>query len=201
MNNLTILLISEKYVKERSSVMDNVEDKFIRNNILEAQDLNIQYSIGSELYEDILSGFTDYQIAVTSGVTGTTVSDYVSEANLNLVDNYIQPTLLYYTLYQSMFNLYSKITNKGIVTQTSDYSETISDTMFNKIRDDYHNKAEFYAERMMNFLLANTETYPLFLNHQSDIDTIEPETDTNYFSGWYLGGSNDCIWDKNKRPM
>ncbi len=202
MNNLNILLISEKYVKSRSAVMDNVEDKFIRNNILEAQDINIQYTIGSELYEDVLSGFTNYQEAILTGVTGITVADYVSAEYLTLVDNYVQPALLYYTLYQSMFNLYSKITNKGIVTQTSDYSETISDAMFNRIRADYENKAEYYAERLMEFLLANQEDYPMFLNHNSDIDTIEPETGTNFFSGMYLkSGKSDCYFDKNKRDM
>ena len=60
-NNKKILLISENYVKERSTVMVNVENTFIKTNILLAQDLHIQNLLGSNLYDDIISQFEEYK--------------------------------------------------------------------------------------------------------------------------------------------
>ncbi|NPV13159.1 MAG: hypothetical protein HPY57_15440 [Ignavibacteria bacterium] len=40
-------------------------------------------------------------------------------------------------------------------------------------------KAEYYAERLTNYLLKNQNIYTLWLNHNSDETTIEPDMD-NY---------------------
>jgi len=200
-NNLNILWISENYIKQQSSIMDNVENKFIRSHIFEAQNIHIQYILGSQLYDGIIDQFQDYKTAVDAGTTGVTIADYVDADYLSLVNDYIQPALLYYTLYEAMYSLYMKFTNKGVVTQTSDYSDTVDIGLFQNRRKDFENKAQFYAERLTKYLLDNTETYTLFLDGTTDDanSIIQPVTDTNYFNGMYLGGDKGgCLFDKNK---
>jgi len=200
-NNLNILWISENYVKQQSSVMDSVENKFIRSHILEAQNIHIQNILGSQLYDGMITQFEDYKNAVDAGTTGVTVATYVDAKYLTLVDDYIQPCLLYYTLYESMYDLMMKYTNKGVVVQTSDYSDTVDLDLFRNRRKDFQNKAEYYAERLTKYLLDNTTTYTLFLDGTSSDSNsiIEPETDTNYFNGMYLKDTcNKCLFDKNK---
>jgi len=204
MNNLDILLVSEKYMKENTSVMDNVEDKFIRTGIIEAQNIDLQQVIGTPLYEDIITEFQAYKNYQDNPGTGATsgITAFVSQENLDLVDGYIQPVVMYYTIYNSFYELYAKLTNKGIVTQNSDNSTTITDNLFYKMRAEYKDKAEWYSERLMNYLLANQTTYPLYLGASTDIDDIQAETDTNYFAGMYLGrGKKGCFFDKNKRDL
>ncbi len=187
MNNLNILLISENYIKERSTIMENVEIKFIKPHILESQDIHIQDILGNNLYKDIINEFELYKIDYDSGVTGITVSDYVSTQNLTLINTYIRPTLLYYTLYESTYDLSYKITNKGIVNQYSDYSNNVENSILERMRGEYLNKAEYYGERMRKFLLANTSIYSKYLEGTGNIDDINPDTDSQYLSnGWYL---------------
>jgi hypothetical protein len=185
-NNLNIMLISENYIKQRSTVMENVSSEFIRSNILIASDIHIQQILGSNLYDDIITQFENYKTAYDAGTTGITIATYVDSVYLTLIDEYIQPTLLYYTLYESMFDLYSKITNKSLVTQSSENSDVVSEEFLHKRKDDFLNKAEYYAQRLTNYLIDNQTIYPKYLEVDGDISDILPE-DENYLSnGWYL---------------
>jgi hypothetical protein len=198
MNNLEIKLISENYVKERSTVMSNVENTFIKNNILLAQDIHIQDALGSSLYDDIIVQFQAYKTDYDAGTTGITYSDYVDANYLTLIDDYVQPTLLYYTLYESVFDLYSKITNKGIVTQSSDYSETAADNWINKRKDDYLNKAEYYSQRLSNHLIDNEATYEKYTEYDGDESEIIPNSQNYLSNGWYLKSSG-CFPKNNDK--
>lgn len=191
-NNKNILLISENYVKQRSTIMENVENTFIKTNIFLAQDIHIQQILGSNLYDDIIVQFEDYKDVYDAGVTGITAADYVSAPYLTLIDEYLQVTLLYYTLYESMFDLYSKITNKSIVTQSSDNSDVVSEEFLHKRKDDFLNKAEFYAQRMTNFLIDNQTTYPKYLEVDGEVSDITPNQDNYLSNGWYLKDTKSC---------
>lgn len=195
MNNDKIFLISEQYIKKNSAIMNNVDDKFIQSHIKESQDIHIQNIIGSPLYSNIINEFTAY-----ANRTGGTITDYVSTINITLVDDYITPCLLYYTQYESMIDLSVKMTNKGLVQQYTDNSQVIDITMFNIKRADVKNKAEYFAERLMKFLIQNMNTYTLYRDWTATVDTITPSRNS-YSCGMYLGkGSDKCWIDRNERP-
>lgn len=184
MNNQKILLISETYVKNFSSVMDNVENKFIKSHILEAQNNYIQNILGSPLYENVINEFIG--LMVSGGTTGVT-SDYVSAINITLVNDYIQPTLLYYVLYDSMIDFATKMTNKGFVTQSSTENSAPADiAYFNIQRKGFKDKAEQYAEKMMKYLIQNMNTYTLYRDWSGGVDEIRP-IKNNFHAGIYLG--------------
>jgi len=200
-NNMNILMIGETYVKERSTVMENVEAKFIKTNILLAQDIHVQQILGSSLYNDIISESEDWKTAYDAGITGVTKADYISAKYITLLDDYIEPSLLYYTLYESMFSLYSKITNKGVVTQSSDASNVVSEEYMHKMKDDFLNKAEYYAQRLTNYLIDNTTIYTEYLDTDGDVSDIAPEMDPYLNNGWYLKPTNrtDCYpWNTSR---
>ena len=182
-NNLDIFLISEEYVKQQSSVMQNVEDGFFRAHIIESQNIQLQSIICDELYTVIVTEFDDYKQALSTGSTQP-ITAYVEERILDLVDNYIQPLLLYYTLYNSSYDFYSKITNKGIVNQESDSSKTAEMIMMEKMRKDWKHKAEHYTIVISKFLVANTDLYPEYL---SCITECENPTSKSNGVSIYLG--------------
>ena len=196
MNNLHIKLIDEDYIKSRSSIMNSVENTFIRNNILIAQDLHLQDIIGTDLYDDIISEYESYFIDVDLGVSGITEADYVSEEYLTLVHNYIQPCVLYYTLYESVYDLYSKIANKSIVTQNSDNSTVVDESFMEKRKKDFLNKAEYYSKRLSNFLEDNYQTYPKYNSSGGNFSDIIPNNQAYLSNGWYLKKSG-CRISKN----
>lgn len=175
MNNLSILFVDVDYIKQMSTLMENVDDKFIVSHIIQAQDIHIQHIIGSALYEDMIKDFN------TTSYTFNTIKYQV------LNEYYIQPCLLYYTLYESVDDLYAKWTNKSILVQSSENSTPVSEKFIAKRKEDFLNKAEYYAKRLTNYLIRNKNIYTKYLEHSSDIDTIEPETKSHYFkNGWYL---------------
>jgi hypothetical protein len=58
----------------------------------------------------------------------------------------------------------------------------------------YRDKAEYYANRLRDYLRTYTNDYPLFLNPGSTFDTIRPKN-TAFVGGIYLPTSQDCFWN------
>ncbi len=162
MINTTIYLISEEYIKSSTAIMQNVDNQFIKQHILEAQNIDIQQILGSSLYDEIINEFIAF---LESGDPIADIGNFVSEENLTLVNNYLKIITLYYTCYYSIYDLYTKYTNKGAVTQTSNNSETTDIAIIEKMRKDYKNKAENLVQIMVEFLIDNIEDYPLFTNY------------------------------------
>ena len=185
MNNLKILLIDEDYVKEQSIIMQNVEDKFFRPSIIKAQNVNLQSVICEDLYEEIINQFDNYYDATLTGYTGS-ITGYVETRILTLVDDYIQPLVLSYTLYHSSYAFYQKYTNKGVVNQTSDSSSTSDIIMMDKQRKLWEQDGIFYTTQLLKYLNDNKDTYPEYV----DCDTCDDDNSNNGRTnsvGLYLG--------------
>lgn len=183
MNNLNILLINSAYVKKRSTVMANVEDNILTPAIFIAQDVNIQTILGTNLYDEMIGEFNDYRLHTLSGGTDP-ITTFVESRFITLVDNYIQPCVLFWTLTEVAYDLYQKNTNKGMVTQSStDNSDPVDFKIVEKRKAEWKNKAEYYSERLLKYLINNSSTYPLFYSANTD---IQSKSSTNYFCGLYL---------------
>ena len=106
----TILLVTSAYVKDYTFIDQNVDEKYIRISIEEAQKIHIRQYIGSGLYDEIITQVTN------SSVTAL---------NTTLLDNYIIPALKWWTLVEAAPYLTYKVTNKNIVRKNSDNSSGI----------------------------------------------------------------------------
>ena len=186
MNNLNIKLVSENYIKENTTILENVENTFIKNNIILVQDMYLQDILGSRLYDDIITQFENYKTDFDAGITGITYDDYVDEKYLTLIKNFIQPLLKFYVLYSSVYDIYSKFTNKSIVTQNSENSTVVSEKYIENLKLDFLNKAEFYAKRLSNYLLDNVSIYDLYDEGGALNSDILPNTQQYKTNGWYL---------------
>jgi hypothetical protein len=181
MINTKIYLISEEYIKSQTAILQNVDNQFIKQHILEAQNIDVQQILGTSIYDEIIQEFIDFK---DSGEPVSAIGTYISTANKNLVDNYLKVIILYYTMYYSIYDLYNKYTNKGIVNQTSDNSTTSDINYIEKMRKDYKNKAENLVQLMIEFIITNIDDYPLFTNY-TDSDTCS--TTRGAYSSLYLG--------------
>jgi hypothetical protein len=156
---MAVLLISETKLKENSFINENVDDKLIRATIIQVQDMQIHPILGTGLYNEIKSQIT---------------SNNVSAANVTLLQDYIQPVIIWWVQADGTIPLTYKIMNKSIVKRNSENSNPAElDELF-AIADNFKNKAEFYTKRLVKFLQANTDTYPLYLNPGNDVDTLHP---------------------------
>lgn len=172
--------ISETAIKDTTILNENVDPKLIVPAILESQDIHIQEIIGSSLYNKIDS-------LIPSGV----ISQPANVAYKNLLDNYIQPALKYYVQGELVLPMTVKLMNKSIATRSADNASPISLDDMALVRDTFMNKAQWYAERLTNFLRDNTTLYPEYYSStDSGYSVIRPKG-TAYKTNMYLGPDDD----------
>lgn len=166
-----ILFISEQTLKDRSLLQDNVDPKLIKPTIKMAQDMYIEPILGTGLYRELQE-----QIA----------ADDLSVENKTLLDNYITDCLCWYVQAEMVMSLGFKFTNKNVLRKTSENSDVPSISELFDLEERTKNKAEWYAQRITNFLCEYNEDYPLYDNPGNGVDIIHPNS-TSYTAGMYLG--------------
>ena len=164
------LFISVNYIKENTLIDGNVDEKYIRITIADAQKIHILPILGTGLYNEISS-------QITAGTLTT--------LNRTLLRDYIQDALKYWVVYEGVDLFTYKVTNKSISKKDSDNSDPIDESEVIRLMDRNKDKAEYFSERVTKYLLANESDYPLFNNPGSDCDTVIPNRN-NYTTGWNL---------------
>jgi hypothetical protein len=166
-----VLFISESFVKDNTLLHENIDFKFIRPVIILCQDIHLQPKLGTTLYDQLK----------TQIIGGSLTTE-----NTTLLNDYIQPMLLYWVQAEAPSAISYKFLNKGLMQQSSENSATASLDEINFISQKYKDKAEWYTERLVNFLLENDSDYPAYRNPESGLDVIQPDTRT-YTTGMFLG--------------
>lgn len=169
-----VLFISETFLKQNTQVSDNVDVKYIRESILWAQDSEIQTILGSTLYDYIK---TQIAASTLTGVYKT------------LVDDYIQIALKHYVTAECLQMAHYKITNKGLQIQDSEQSAPASTSNVDRLVEKEINKADWYRQRLIDYLCENSSSYPEYQNPDDGVDVIHP-TRNNFRTSIYLGGSS-----------
>lgn len=173
------LIISENYLKEYTTINNNVDIKIVTPVIQEAQTFYILPILGTQLYNQIIS-----QVG----------SNTVSAANVTLLDNYVVPCLMYYVKCELIPEMKYRMMNKGVMIKNSENSQPADLTEIQFLMDRAKNKAEELAERTTRFLRHNSATYPLYTAN-AQYDEIRPNRN-NYTGGIFVGDlrsdEDDC---------
>lgn len=167
-----VLLISEKTLKENSVINNNVDGMYVLPAIEYSQDAGLQPLIGTKLYNRLMD-------MVEDGTIGNN-DDYKY-----LLDEYITPFLLNKVTAEIQIPLAFKLRNQGVVQQTGEntYVPSLKDMQF--VTQNYENKANFYGNRLSDFLRANRSKYPEYCKIDSCADM--PSDSGAYKTGLYLG--------------
>ena len=160
----TTQLISMDYIKQRSPLPDDVNADAIQGSIFEAQELFIEPKMGSNLYLDLLDKVNNGSISAdTSYVT--------------LLEDYVQPALLWSTLYLSLVHMWIKPTNKGMNKLISEYSESVDVGDITYVRNIYKEYMDERLIRLYNYLIENNSTFTKFDTGNDGYDDILPGDD------------------------
>ena len=174
-----VYFISETYFKDNTPVNINVESQLVNMSILDAQLLHIQTALGSILYKKL-------EALISSG-------DISDPANVNyktLLDDYVQRATAMWALYEATTYIRYKLMNKGVQSQTSDNSTPVDLEELKYIQSKMMNSAEWYTQRIADYLLSNTTLFPEY-TAAADIDDITPSSNA-YFSGIVLDDCDEC---------
>ena len=168
---MAVLFISENVLKKSTTINGNVDVELLRPYMKVAQDVHIHPKLGTDLYNKL-----------QSDITGSSLSGNYE----TLVEDYIQDALVHWTLYESIPFLGYKIMNQNIVRKTSETSENADLSELNYLREVVRNTAEWYTERLIDYLKNNTS---LFTEYSSNSGADLSPTTQNYFSGMNLDKS------------
>jgi hypothetical protein len=142
------LLTSEKFVKEVSSISDNVAGKYIQPSIREAQEVWLKSIIGSTLLNYIKA----------LGLAKT-LDDPANVAYKELVDR--AQYFLAYTAIVEMTNKVSyKIGNFGVTKTTDENLQVATQDEIAKMQYYYQSKADFCALELQQWILDNRTLFP-----------------------------------------
>jgi hypothetical protein len=144
----TTLFISENKLKNFTDLNNSVDPDLLKNAVREAQDINIQRMLGYNLYQKMI---TD--------VNNNTLTGYY----LTLMNEYLQDTLLYWSYYEALESIWLRPRNNGLLIPNGGVEASAVDSnTYDKKRQSVKNKAEWYAERMVGFLIDNQTQFPEF---------------------------------------
>ena len=169
------IFIGSQYLRDNSIINDNVDSKVLEPLIRVTQDKYIQSTIGTPLYEKMIQLVEAANPALPSPVPVT--GDYKI-----LLEDYIIPVLVQYTVYEAVPFMNFKFRNKSISKQASDNSTPADLAELYYIRDNVLSTAQFYAERMSVYLCKNSNLFPEY--HASTTD-LSPDPN-NSFNGIHI---------------
>lgn len=184
-----VLLISEAYIKENSFVEGNIDGKMLSPVVRVVQDRYMHTMLGTTLYRKLQDMVKNRQ------------STPIPDSYRALIEDYVQPSLLWYVLADLPVPLQYKVVPKGVVQRSDATIQTTSTTDRKELMDYCRGYAEWYAQRAIDYLRANASLYPEYTSPGAGCDNIAPAR-TQYSTGIYLGrtpyGSKGEFRDKYK---
>lgn len=165
------LFVSECHFEQMSPLVGNYEFEYLIPFIIQATDLDITEIVGEALMKQLNTATTDCVISIDEE---------------NLIDNYIQPALVAYTMFRSMNFLSVKPDNSGLVRRDSQNGTAISMDESSFLADSQKTVAEMYGQRLADFLCANREIYPDF---GTEVQGEQSPTDNPSFTGGLFVGA------------
>ena len=133
--------ISETYLKDNSPLSGNIDIADIYPHAKTAEDIYIQEAIGTSLYDDL----------VTKIIADNDLSGYPNE--LILVKK-LRDVLLWYTCYDALPFIATKIRNIGLVNQTGENLSTAEKGNEWALRKICKDKGDFYLKRVQEYLCS-----------------------------------------------
>ena len=168
-----VIYIDATYIKAYSHLDGSVDEKDLLPSIIQAQDSQIQPILGTDLYNKLK---TDITAGTITGVYETLLQDYVQMATLK------------WTLVNFYPYLQGKILNGTIGSRNVDNITALSQAEVLRLVDIERSNAQFYTERLIEYLTNNTSSFPEY-NSNSGAD-MYPDTQTYAEAGLTISGAN-----------
>ena len=168
----TVLFINRTDLVRNSILDGNVDtDKFIQF-IKTSQVVTIQQFMGTKLYEKMALLISNSDIDLPA-----------NSAYKSLLNEYIQPMLIWYAQVDYVPFAAYQIRNGGIYKHSSENSETASKEEVDFLIEKCRTQADWYSRRFIDFMAFNQTTYPEYTLNTND--DLYPSYDA-VFNGWNL---------------
>jgi len=167
-----VLFISEAKLKSSTAINLSVDNQILLPYVRQAQKLYVETKLGTDLNNKLKD-------LITTGTVGAVGN----EAYKTLLDDYIGDMLPNWALYNCIPYLRFKVENGNIYSKTSETGNALSTEEAQHLREEVRNTAEYYTERMIDYICNNTSSFPEYsTNTGADVD---PDRNA-YYNGMNL---------------
>ena len=167
-----VLFISEDKLKDSTAINLNVDVNLLLPYVRQSQKLYVETKLGTDLNQKL----KDLIVAGTVGAVG-------NEAYKTLLDDYVGDMLPNWAFYHAVPFLRFKIENGNIYSKTSETGTSLSTEEAQHLREEVRNTAEYYTERMIDYICNNSSSFPEYsTNTGSDVKA----STENYYNGMNL---------------
>jgi hypothetical protein len=164
----TAIFVSADDIKRFTSLNGNVDvDKFIQF-VKIAQDIHIQNYLGTKLFNKISEDILDADL---------------QEPYLALVNDYIKPMVIHWTMVEYLPYASYIIGNKGVYKHGAENSQTVDKSEVDFLIEKSRDTAQHYTRRFIDFMCFNSNDFPEYLSNSNN--DVYPDKDASY-GGWYI---------------
>ena len=167
-----VLFISEAKLKDSTAINLAVDTDLLLPYLRQSQKLYVETKLGTDLNNKL----KDLIVAGTVGNVG-------NENYKTLLDDYIGDMLPNWALYHCLPFLRFKVENGNIYSKTSETGQALSTEESQHLREEIRNTAEYYTERMIDYICNNNSLFPEY-NTNTGAD-VNPD-DNAYYNGMNL---------------
>tara|TARA_R110002126_G_scaffold291202_1_gene450926 strand:- start:429 stop:1004 length:576 start_codon:yes stop_codon:yes gene_type:complete len=171
-----VLFISEDKLKDSTAINMNIDVQFLLPYVRIAQKKYVETKLGSNLFE-----------AIQGMISGGTIGNVANANYKTLLDDYVADMLVHYAFYEVLPFLRYKVQNNNVVSKTAENSNPLSRTEAQDLRSEISNTAQFYTERLVDYLCNNSSLFPEYsTNTGADVN---PDSNA-YYQGMNLERPN-----------
>ena len=176
-------IVNEEDFKAVAPVSGDLDWSYVEPHVLATQDKWIQPTLGQKLYEKIMTDVA---------------ADNIADPYLTLLTDYIVRVAIWFTCYSGLPFWGVKVVNSGIIQRIVDDGSPIDLSDIDKLAEQCRGQGEFYKQRLIDYLCANSDSFPEYnetesgeLGHESTNYSgglnLESYTKPNRRNAWYIG--------------
>ena len=173
------LFVSAEKLRAFTTTNQNVSDADLVPNILVAQDIELQFYLGSTFYFSL-------QDQVLNGT--------VTTENQFLIDNYISKALIQWGLMRALPNLKYKIYNKSVLSPTAENADSIDLDELKFLQQQCRDTGNVYATRMVEWIQLHPGDYAVYFSQRVTDGQMPSYADPIY--GGLVTSSMPYAWRK-----
>lgn len=179
-------MIDEDYLKNNTPITKNVDVAELVPFMKDTQNRYVQDILGTKFYNHLMS-----QIIAEQTTPGTLTANEIEVLKM------VRSMLMWYICYDALPFINWKLRNKGVLEGNGDNLNNADASNMSYLRNICKNNAEFYQERLQNYLCKYGSLYPTYQNADWD---MYPNKDKTYSCGIVLDHFDD-IQKWNRRHL
>jgi len=168
-----ILFINRADIMRLTGLNGNIDETKILPHVNTAQDIHLQPIIGTNLMQKCKD-------LIEAGTLGDAGNEYYH----TLVYTYITPTLVFLVMWDFLPFLQYEISNGGINQHITENGLSVSEENTSRLIKRFKDKAEFYGNRLTEYLCDNSTEFPETQTAVTDGGLYD--SGQSLFNGWQI---------------